>query len=276
MFLEKSLLAVGILAAAITAGAGEGTPAKETVAYAGDGSWGSGFVYATDNSRAIGLGTKFRVDFDKENLYVTFVCEEPRAGELKKLPPGKDGEWPMCDSVEIFLDPGRKCGKYIHLAAGINGAKYDSRFKRDFAAKWKMERTFHEKSWELKFTIPFREIGADAKIGDTWGLNLCRNVKLSGNYFSTWAHVGSFFHTPSKFGELRFGSPAAAKKAIRERFESGWNALRAELEKKGLLAEFSAELDAIRSEGTELNLRAIREEMEMIDTLKISKGENKK
>lgn len=241
-------------------------------AYAVKGSWQTRMVFANDNATEIPLQTRFNVDFDAKNLYVTVICIDPKTSELQTIPRGKKGEWPICDSVEIFLDPDRSCGKYFQIAVGVNGAMYDSRWKRDWITNWHAELTFSTDTWQVRFTIPFSEPGMlPPKIGDIWGFNLCRNVKLSGNYFSTWALVGSVFHRPALFGTLIFGSPEAAEKAMNAKVAMELDNLEKELQTKGGYDYFATKIQSLRQKCSELDIRDIRDEWIVIEAINHSK-----
>ena len=240
--------------------------------YAEKNSWQTRLVFANDNETEIPLKTRFNVDFDEKNLYVTVVCTDPKASELQKIPHGKKGEWPLCDSVEIFLDPGRSCGKYFQIAVGVNGAMYDSRCKREWTTKWSAEVTFSKDAWQVRFTLPFSDPGMlRPKIGDVWGFNLCRNVKLSGKYFSTWAQVGSVFHRPALFGKLIFGSPEAAEKAMNAKVAMELDQLEKELRTKGGYEFFAPKIQSLRRKCSELDIRDIRDEWIVIEAINHSK-----
>ncbi len=240
--------------------------------YAEKDSWQTRLVFANDNETEIPLKTRFNVDFDEKNLYVTVVCTDPKTSELQKISHGKKGEWPLCDSVEVFLDPGRTCGKYFQIAAGVNGAMYDSRCKREWTTKWSADVTFSKDAWQVRFTLPFSDPGMlRPKIGDIWGFNLCRNVKLSGNYFSTWAQVGSVFHRPALFGKLIFGSPEAAEKAMNAKVAMELDRLEKELRTKGGYEFFAPKIQSLHRKCSELDIRDIRDEWIVIEAINNSK-----
>ena len=249
------------------------TPAltAQTV-YAEKDLWQTRLVFANDNETEIPLKTRFNVDFDEKNLYVTVVCTDPKASELQKISSGKKGEWPLCDSVEIFLDPGRTCGKYFQIATGVNGTMYDSRCKKEWITEWSAGMTFSKDAWQVRFTLPFSDPGmVHPKIGDIWGFNLCRNVKLSGRYFSTWAQVGSVFNRPALFGKLIFGSPEAAEKAMNAKVSLELDQLEKELRTKGGYEFFAPKIQALHRKCSELDIRDIRDEWIVIEAINHSK-----
>ncbi|MBQ4328319.1 MAG: hypothetical protein IJC27_01185 [Lentisphaeria bacterium] len=236
-----------------------------SVAYA-DGSLNTPLVYANDNSTPIKYPTAFKAEFDRKNLYITVKCNDPKALELGRTPRQIVRSWPMVDSVEIFLDP-PQLKNFVQLAVGVNGMFYDSR-KNVAAPAWKYELSFHSDFWQVKFIIPFSDLGVSAETGDNWKFNLCRNVRFSDNFNSTWAHVGSAFHNPSGFGTLTFGAPSAASAALKKKMRKAVAELEAELRKKGIYSELKDKVDAIRNNCTVSKINAIREEAQMIEQLK--------
>lgn len=236
-----------------------------TVAYT-DGSWNSPLVYAYDNSAPIKFTTAFKVEFDRENLYITVRCDDPRAEELGRTPRQNTRAWPLVDSIEVFLDP-PQLKKFVQLAVGVNGMFYDSR-KNAANPRWKYELAFFKGYWQVKFIIPFADLGISAETGDSWKFNLCRNVRLSDNFNSTWAHVGSAFHNSAGFGTLSFGTPSSASAAMKKKMQKALGELEAELRKKGLYSELKDKIDAAEKNCTVQKINAIREEAKMVEQLK--------
>lgn len=231
-----------------------------------DGSWNSPLVYAFDNNTPIKYDTAFKAEFDRKNLYITVKCSDPDAKKIGSNPRQSLRAWPMVDSVEIFLDP-PQLKKYVQLAVGTNGNFYDSR-KNHKEPKWKYELVFNQDHWTLKFIIPFSDLGVTAENGDSWRFNICRNVRSSDNFNSTWAHVGSAFHNPANFGMLIFGSPDSAAKANDIKMKKVLDELKKELHKKGIYSEFEDKLKAVEKNCTQQKINAIREESVMIEALK--------
>ena len=241
--------------------------------HTGPNDWAGGFSYARDNNTKIPLDTRFNVDFDAKNLYITVECKGPGMDQLRKQPPGKNMQWPGGDSIEIFLDPGRTCGKYFQIAVGANGAKYDSRSKKVWKDLYTASVKMFDDQWTVRVTIPFDSPGMQKPhIGDRWGFNICRNVKTGGDYFSTWAKVGANFHNPAKFGTLIIGSKADAQRGMQKKNMEDMVLLEHDLQKRGLYSNFEKQIKNLKQNGfTQLDLRDIREEAavdEMLEKIK--------
>ena len=99
--------------------------ARAQIAHVMPGKWYDEIVYATSSDVRIPdtVKTKFNVTFDDEALIIKVDMKDPNAKDLLTLPRGKDGEWSLCESIEIFLDPGRTCGKYLQVAVFANHAR---------------------------------------------------------------------------------------------------------------------------------------------------------
>lgn len=226
------------------------------------GVWTDGFGYAADNNTRIPLGTRFKVDFDAKNLYITVECMATGMDQIKKQPKGKKRQWPRLDGIEIFLDPGRSCGKYFQLAVGANGAMYDSRCKKVWKDYYTANVKLYDDKWTVRFAIPINTpMMQKAHLGDRWGFNVCRNVKTGGDYYSTWAKVGAFFHSPAKFATLIFGSKNQADQAMRKKNMADLKKLEKDLQKMGLYARYAKQIAKMKKGNfSQLDMRDIREE----------------
>lgn len=257
----KKMLAVCTVLFAMTA-----LYAAPPVAYAAKDLWYKGFVYAHDNNTVIPLETRFNIDFDKKNLYITVYCADPKAPQIATLKEGKKGAWPTMDSIEIFMDTERKLSNYHQIAAGVDKTLYDSQFTRKaWDARWTVAITYDKKSYTMKFTIPLKR---PAKVGDVWGFNICRNVVWNGQYNSSWAKVGRRFHNPAEFGVLIFGSPQEANRARNKALYQQLEQLKKDLRTRGYTAHFAEDLKRLDKNCTDNGLRAIKDEVKILDIMK--------
>ena len=237
------------------------------------GKWYDNIVLATDNNQPIAdsVKTRFNVTADDEALIVKIEMKDPNAKDIRSLPKGKDGQWSICDSIEIFLDPGRTCANYQQVAVFANYSKWDRRWDKKLKTSWTYSLKINDDSWSVEVRLPFSDPGmVKPKTGDIWGFNVCRNVRnpKTGDFFSTWAHVGTVFNRPERFGMLVFGSPEEAEKALRQKVAKALSELIAELKQKGMEQEFSAQLKKMKKSCTEMDIRDIRDEMLVIENMK--------
>ncbi len=177
----------------------------------------TGFLH-TDMSLSA-LQPRVWAAFDEEYLYVCFQSSNP--GGVKSAIKDRDGVGIFTeDAIEIFLQPGSD-GTYHQFAANSLDTRFDSEKQiSTWNAEWKSasgiekDKWYVGATWTIEVAIPFAAFG-DAQApadGTVWRANFCRDwTAVDGPYRATsWAHVGSMFHNPAKFGELLFhrGSPA--------------------------------------------------------------------
>ena len=171
----------------------------------------TGFLY-TDTSLAA-LQSRVWAAFDEETLYFCFQSSNP--GGVKGSTKDHDGlALFVDDAVEVFLQPDID-GPYYQLAANSLDTRFDSEKQiSSWNGEWRTasgvekDKWYVGATWTVEVAIPFATLGiAEAPAdGTIWRANLCRDWTAVENHFraTTWAHVGSMFHNPAKFGELLF------------------------------------------------------------------------
>ena len=153
--------------------------------------------------------TLFQVAYDGHHVYVAIEAAEPVAKKAvgEKTP---RGAWVRPPSIEFFLDTNLDRSTYYQLAASTGGGIYDSRGSdAKWDLDWKVASRIGHKRWTLEAAIPFADLaGGVPQPGMIWGLNVCRNRPGAMTLASTWARVGSRFHSPGRFNTLVFGTVA--------------------------------------------------------------------
>lgn len=184
------------------------------------------------------------VKLTPENLIVQVKSPIARGTNLYTKP---GASWEG-DYVEFFFRPDPDSGEYFQYMANVSGfkfaAKYNSPGSSDgnFKSRSTIRSCTFPDRWEAEFIIPRSEVGLAGNIdGKIATANFTRTGKTGGGQ-STWAPVGSSFHTPSQFRLIVFGSfkTALLKKlaASRQKF----NAING---KADLRKSIAAELDTI-------------------------------
>ena len=160
--------------------------------------------------------TEIRGLYDNENLYVAYICEEPR----KSGPKGQDivRDNPICfmDVAELFVDPESaiESRRYYHFIVGatpnaIQDLREGFRKPGDQDVTWNapgFRYGFHKdpekKVWSIEMAVPFKDINTTApKHGDVWLGNLARE----GHGLQQWSRGGTAgFCNPKSFGKFRF------------------------------------------------------------------------
>ena len=228
-------------------------------------------TFARNNNEVIPEPTAFRIRTTPSALVVEVKLGS--AAHWKKFQEKPftpvPSKWPREESVEIFLDPGRSCSKYIQLAAGVYGSLFDKRLeKKPWTAKWTVTREDFKGGVILKFVIPFDETMKKPETGDIWGFNICRNVKTAAVYFSTFAKVGARFHSPSKFAELRFGTETTFAEANLKKNLKQLSAVEKEISEAGLSSHFAVRIAKLRKSCNETDIQAIKDELRLMKIMK--------
>ena len=237
--------------------------------FANSKEWQGDYVFNTDNSKVIPLKSSFTAEYTDEALILKVDYRDSNVARLKKFPQGKDGDWPACDCIEVFLSPNFD-HRFIQLGIGVNGQRYDSRWNSGQKTTWTSEVKIDDGGWTAVITLPFADPALCLpKQGDTWGFNICRDVfpETSSMYFSSWAHCGISFHVPDKFGHLVFGTKEEAQLIWTQKREDELAAIEEKLNSTGLMDKFASQLQKVRN-GSAQDLKDLRDEVDMLVALK--------
>ena len=264
--MKKILLTLGLCIACIAAEA----PRQFFV---NSKEWQGDFVLNTDNTVVIPLKSSFTAEYNDDALVLKVDYRDPNAARLKAVKPGKDGDWPLCDCIEVFISPDFN-HKFIQLGIGVNGQRYDSRWLTRQQTTWTSEVQIDDGGWTATITIPFSDPEMKVPVkGEVWGFNICRDVfpENASMYYSSWGHVGFNFHAPDKLAHLVFGTEEEAKATWLQKLEEDINATETKLESVGLLGQYAERLNAIRNSGDRQAFNDLRDETDMIVALKLVK-----
>ena len=161
--------------------------------------------------------------YDKDNLYVSYVCGEPQIDPIDAHSTARDSSVCLMSCIELYLNPESSTytNRYYHfIIAAAEDAVYDDRtgFNRagdfgdqdyswnaaglDYGVKVDKE----SKRWVIEMVVPFRDIGATTpKPGQAWLGNLARE-RHGGNDLYQWSKTGGF-NDPKSFGKFVFEKP---------------------------------------------------------------------
>lgn len=165
-------------------------------------------------SNVDGEPTQYRTDLRllraPENLYFSFTCHDPNAGELST----GQGE---TDSVEVFLDPQHDADSYYWWWIDMAGRTLDWRFPgggepkdEDWESGAEVATSVHDDHWIVEVRIPRANMqdGLIEPQGRPWGANFCRSMQhppVEKDTFSTWSPlIRGKFHQPELFGHIFF------------------------------------------------------------------------
>ena len=176
-----------------------------------------GFVCFTPDKPAP-LDTEFAVAADRQHVYLAVRCHEPRPDRIK-APKGSRDEL-AGDSIEMFFQPGLDGHHFVQLGLNAAGVQFDclmshhgTRVRMDFDMAWAAAVGREAEAWTAEVAIPFSQLLVRAAEGQTWKMNVCRNIATLGDkvVFTTWGRLPEdqmkSFHNPNIF-RFATGFPA--------------------------------------------------------------------
>jgi len=172
------------------------------------------------------LPTQAMLAWDDANLYVAFVCADPRPwGTMME----RDMHLWDEEVVELFLDPDGDGRDYPELEVSPHNVVVDllipapGEISADEAAKWdiaglKTAVGKHAAGWTVEMAIPWASLGESGfdeapAIGDKWRVGLYRIERPGGpkpdrddsqDQYQAWAPTEKSFHEPDRFGTVEF------------------------------------------------------------------------
>ena len=129
------------------------------------------------------------LDYDNQNLYVAFKCNEPRMDKLKTTyfhAEEHDNSIWQDDCVEIFIAPWTGLSRpYYQFVINSAGVSYDAFAGNPF---WdcKFERKVHKSTdgWSIELAIPFENFGFTPKGGESWLFAFSRQAKTDKRIYA--------------------------------------------------------------------------------------------
>ncbi len=153
--------------------------------------------------------TEFKVLHDRKNLYLAFICGDPRGSRGK-------GE-----SIEIFLDllgAGSPFYQFLLTPDGEKTVHRSIHLKHEFnwPAEWSAAVSFTDGAWHAEVAIPwsiFPEVKEMAVLNSV-KMNVARNYPPGPEIHLSWAPMHITFLEPENFGTVILNSHPAAKPEI--------------------------------------------------------------
>lgn len=144
----------------------------------------SGFVERTPNLRADPTdGTRFRVLYDADALYVGVECDDSQPDRIKATTRTRDAFTIFADdAVTVKLDPAHDHRTTYGFALNPAGAQLDyiaaneGSFQREWDAVWDGAGTLTDSGWTAEWRIPWKVLGIDPSSPPSEiGINLSRD-----------------------------------------------------------------------------------------------------
>lgn len=195
--------------------------------------WNDGWRFTlTENETGLAVNdsaimTWGMVCCDMENLYIAFICNDP---DIWGNYTCRDDYLWKEEVVEIFIDTDDNPENYIEIEVSPSNTLFDSyivnpqdidfqetaKFNlRDIQTAVKIDGTLNDRldrdtKWTVEISIPFADMldgkQVDINTKKEWRINFYRVNRDKGREDSkyAWSPTLGRFHTPSKFGILKF------------------------------------------------------------------------
>ena len=140
------------------------------------------FVLGRDKSP---VQAKVLLTWDKDNLYVAVINDEPMTDKLVTQIKDREGAVWEDDSVEVYVDPeNTKAGDntdYSGFFVSAANVVYDRRQSEAWTAPWTSgTKVIAGKAWVAELAIPWKSLEVTPKVGHKFGLMVARDRKAGG------------------------------------------------------------------------------------------------
>ena len=168
--------------------------------------------------------TEVRVGFDDANLYFGIICYDSQPENIVVTQNRRDGSLIDTDSIQLLIDTYNDGQNAFIFGTSPTGIEFDAQvtkagqtrgsggsparaggaggggaqragaaaFNLNWDAVWRVRSQVTARGWESEITIPFRTLRYRPGPGQTWGLNVSRNLRRR-NELSFWSPVSRAF-----------------------------------------------------------------------------------
>jgi len=154
--------------------------------------------------------------YDSESIYVAFKNLDPNPKNLTCVNVGRDSDTWQDDECELFIEPANVGAEpYFQFCINAECEIFDQE-RGGAGLPWDSESfkcatKVYDDHWVLEESFSFEDLGIkEAPVGETWGWNFNRHIMSGVDIWTGWSETGPDFHTPSKFGDLTFGTKQMA------------------------------------------------------------------
>jgi hypothetical protein len=155
------------------------------------------------------VATQAMVCWDRDHLYVAYVCAEPLMEDIAtRLARQKMN--PFDESIELFLNAADDRYSYLQLRVDIMGNR-DTHRRNDPAneltGQWSAAVSRRQDHWTVELAVPFALLGVSTpKAARQWSWNANRQRMAHGGpvQWTCWSDTRGGFHSPARFGHMIF------------------------------------------------------------------------
>ena len=158
--------------------------------------------------KPVEVSTRAMVRWDRKNLYVAFICPEPRMSELEHRL-ARDDVKLFEESIELFIDSTYDRYTYLQLRVDILGNRQTRRrydLADDLTDQWTAAADRGEGGWTVELAVPFSMLGSPPEVTTLWSFNVNRQrlAHRGPVQWTCWSDTQGGFHSPARFGCLVF------------------------------------------------------------------------
>jgi len=174
------------------------------------GEWYSHFTLLGEGFKPAAAQTRFKVAFDRQNLYFGVELFEPQMDKLVARETKRDGRVHADDVLEIMVVPDNARLDYYHFSVNPLGTQYDAELRQggnvrtsEWDANWQAKTARGPQSWTVEVAIPFVELGLNGLSQGDWALNVARERKAGTPELSSFTEGRGGFHQPNLYATLK-------------------------------------------------------------------------
>ncbi len=163
----------------------------------------SGFTQKTpDVGQPASERTEVYIAYTGDTLYFGVVCYDRDPGRIIVADSRRDSELVETDSFQIILDTYRDQQTGFVFGTNPVGIQYDGQvtregeggfrsaggFNKNWNGVWEVSASISDIGWSAEFAIPFTTLRYPRGVGQTWSLNMQRNIRHR-NEQSYWSPI---------------------------------------------------------------------------------------
>jgi hypothetical protein len=164
----------------------------------------SGFIQKTpDTGQPVSERTEVYIAYTGDTLYFGVVCYDREPDKIVVADSRRDSELVETDSFQIILDTYRDEQTGFVFGTNPVGIEYDGQvtregeggsafsaggFNKNWDAVWEVSAQISDIGWSAEFAIPFTTLRYPGGEGQTWALNMQRNIRRH-NEQSFWSPI---------------------------------------------------------------------------------------
>jgi hypothetical protein len=151
--------------------------------------------------------TLVRVAYTQTHLYVAIECLDERTDLIRASERREDRPFTGDDFVQLHLDPQHTHRMKYAFFSNPLGTQADANegpsgiFNYGWTAEWESAAAILPDRWVVEMRIPFGIMNYQRKDGQTWGLNVTRQLRRT-DVLSFWSFNDTDTYKPRHFGHL--------------------------------------------------------------------------